>query len=503
MEKPVSQLQISSKPKSVTELLREIAMLEMEVLELEKYLVSLYQKALDRRLASLSKDSNNVLSEQKVCSDRFQIPADQPVINNICLEEHNNEAKEQEDVLGSSIHRSHSSLSHQSTVYASRLSPLAGKVAEAVNSYHSLPLTMLEPEACEVSNNVATYNFSDVKETANWLSEEMIRCISAIYCKLAGNSVISNNFSSPAVSIPSSISGSPQTHESNLWSPLRIKSFQDLHSDAPYQAGGHFEFSGPYCQMVEVLQIHRDSTKFRDIEPMLHKYRLLVNKLDGVKPSKLNHKEKLAFWINVHNALVMHAFLEYGVPQNKLKRVSLILKAAYSIGSHTISVSMIQDYILGNQLPHPGQWFHKLLHLKKKFRTGDRRRMFAIDHCEPLCYFSLCCGSHSDPQIRIYTPQRVFQDLIAARDQYILSNYRVHKEQNKILLPKIVESYAKESSLHPPEFMKILEQILPADLQRNRTTSSYNFRHKKGWKGIEWIPHDFSFRYQFPKDLLQ
>lgn len=97
----------------------------------------------------------------------------------------------------------------------------------------------------------------------------------------------------------------------------------------------------------------------------------------------------------------------------------------------------------------------------------------------------------------------MFQDLIAARNQYILSNYRVHKEQNKILLPKIVENYAKESGLHPPELIKILEQILPADLQRNMTTSSYYNRHKKGWKGVEWISHDFSFRYQFPKEVLQ
>ncbi|KNA16634.1 hypothetical protein SOVF_087360 [Spinacia oleracea] len=492
MEKPVSQVHMSSKPKSVTELLTEIAVLELEVLQLEKYLVSLYKKALDRRLESLSKNSKDIFTEQRISSDRFQMNSDQSIIKHICLEEHNNESKEQEDVLGCSIHRSHSSLSHQSFAYPSRLSPLVGKVAEAVNSYHSLPLTMLEPEAFEASYTVTTYNTSEVKETANWLSEEMVRCISAIYCKLAANSVISNNFSSPVVSIPSSISGSPLA-ESNLWSPLRISSFQDL----------QFEFSGPYCQMVEVLQIHRESTEFRNIEPMLQNFRSLINKLEGVKPSKLNHKEKLAFWINVHNALVMHAFLEYGVPQNKLKRVSLLLKAAYCIGSHTISVSMIQDYILGSQLPHPGQWFHKLLHLKKKFRTGDRRRMFAIQHSEPLSYFALCCGSHSDPPVHVYSPERVFQDLIAARNQYILSNYRVHKEQNKILLPKIVENYAKESGLHPPELIKILEQILPADLQRNMTTSSYYNRHKKGWKGVEWISHDFSFRYQFPKEVLQ
>lgn len=35
-------------------------------------------------------------------------------------------------------------------------------------------------------------------------------------------------------------------------------------------------------------------------------FRSLVNKLEGVNPRKLNHEEKLAFWINIHNSLVMH-----------------------------------------------------------------------------------------------------------------------------------------------------------------------------------------------------
>lgn len=34
--------------------------------------------------------------------------------------------------------------------------------------------------------------------------------------------------------------------------------------------------------------------------------RSLIGQLEGVDPRKMKHEEKLAFWINVHNALVMH-----------------------------------------------------------------------------------------------------------------------------------------------------------------------------------------------------
>lgn len=34
--------------------------------------------------------------------------------------------------------------------------------------------------------------------------------------------------------------------------------------------------------------------------------RLILHQLDKVDPSKLKNDEKLAFWINVYNAIIMH-----------------------------------------------------------------------------------------------------------------------------------------------------------------------------------------------------
>lgn len=35
-------------------------------------------------------------------------------------------------------------------------------------------------------------------------------------------------------------------------------------------------------------------------------FRSLIVRLETIDPRKMKHEEKLAFWINVHNALVMH-----------------------------------------------------------------------------------------------------------------------------------------------------------------------------------------------------
>ncbi|KAK9667415.1 hypothetical protein RND81_14G254600 [Saponaria officinalis] len=326
----------------------------------------------------------------------------------------------------------------------------------------------------------------------------MIRCISTIYCKLAASSKTRNAASSPVVSSISLMSCSKST-EFHLWTPQsKMNSPLDLYSDVSLQ-GGCEEFSGPYSEIVEVLQICRDSEKMREIDPMLRKFSSQVRRLEQINPRKLKHEEKLAFWINVHNALVMHAYLVYGVSQIKLKRVSLLLKAAYNIGGQTVSVGMMQNFILGSRLPFLGQWLLQLFHRNTKFKTTDDSKFFAPDHPEPLSYFALSCGTQSDPPVRVYTPNKVYQELIAARGDYILSNYRVNKGQSKVLLPKVVETYAKDSGLHPQDFRALLDHILPADMQRNK-----NWRYHwptKGHKGIGWIPHDFSFRYQLQKEF--
>ena len=43
-------------------------------------------------------------------------------------------------------------------------------------------------------------------------------------------------------------------------------------------------------------------------------YRSLVRNLENVDPRKMKREEKLAFWINIHNALVMHVWLSVKIP---------------------------------------------------------------------------------------------------------------------------------------------------------------------------------------------
>ncbi|TYH78869.1 hypothetical protein ES332_D03G019100v1 [Gossypium tomentosum] len=489
--------------KPATELIKEIAVLELEVVYLEQYLLLLYRKAFDQQVSSISLSKRDERIKTPLDSPRGRFskvsrPDDVSKVENLAVRSSYCENPCEEP----SVHRCHSSLS-QHSVLSSRTSPLDENLDRAIRACHSQPLSMTEyaqnaSNIISLAEHLGTRISDHVPETPNKLSEDMIKCMAAIYCKLADPPLIQNGFSSPNSSMSSASAFSPpQQHD--MWSPgFRNNSSFDVRLDNPFHVEGLKEFSGPYSTMVEVPWIFRDSQKLGDVEHLLQNFRSLICRLEEIDPMNLKHEEKLAFWINIHNSLVMHAFLAYGIPQNNVKRLFLLLRAAYNIGGHTISADTIQSSILGCRISRPGQWLRLLLSSKTKFKTGDEKQAYAIKQPEPLLYFALCTGNHSDPAIRAYTPKRVFQELETAKEEYIRATFGVRKDQ-KILLPKIIESFAKDSSLDSVGIIEMVERALPESLRRSIRKCQLG----KSRKNIAWIPRNFTFRYLISKELLR
>ncbi|KAE8703795.1 protein MIZU-KUSSEI 1-like [Hibiscus syriacus] len=578
--------------KPAAELIKEIAVLELEVVYLEQYLLSLYRKAFDQKVSSISpsKGDERLKTPVDTPSKRyleFSGPDDASKVENSAVSSgyRENSRKEPigivgEKLLDSGVHRCHSSLS-QHSLFSSWASPLDGRLKipvdtssgrflefsgpydaskiensdvqsgycekswkeptgiigeklldsgvhrchstlshrlafpswasppdetladKAVRACHSQPLSMLEyaqnsSNIISLAEHLGTQISNHVPDTPNKLSEDMIKCMSAIYCKLADPPLIQNSYSFPNSSMSSASAFSPPDQH-DTWSPgFRNNSSFDVRLDNPFHVEGLKEFSGPYSTMLEVPWIFRDSQKLVDVENLLQNFRSLICRLEEVDPRKLRHEEKLAFWINIHNSLVMHAFLAYGIPQNNVKRLFLLLRAAYNIGGHTISVDRIQSSILGCRMSRPGQWLRLLISSRKKFKTGDRRQAYAIEHPEPLLHFALCSGNHSDPAVRAYTPKKVFQELETAKQEYIRATFGVRKDL-KIVLPKMVESFAKDSSLCAVGIIEMVERSLPESLRRSIRKCPVS----KSRKSIEWIPHNFTFRYLISKELVR
>ncbi|XP_012573235.1 uncharacterized protein [Cicer arietinum] len=495
------------------DLIKEIGILELEVMYLEQYLLSLYRKRFDEHISFLStkerrlelasrvnKGTSVVPVSGAISEKEISVPRLSSNLGGFQLKECRNHL-EPESVLDSGIHRCYSALSQQ-TACSIEASPENIKT-KAAESYHSLPLSMLEQAQCaksistSLAEQLGNSYIDNVPETPNWLSEEMIKCISAIYCELTESPFPCHKdasspipFSSPGYEVSSKIQGSK-------WgSHWKKHSLFNLNSTNPLHVKGSKKFSGPYCSMIRIQKLCTDNQKLKEIEYMLRRFRSLVSRLEQINPRNMKHKEKLAFWINVHNALVMHAMLVYGISANNVKRMSSVLKAAYDIGGHTVSVEMIQNFILGCRLPRPGQWMRLWFPSKTKPKVGDARKGYAIRHPEPLLFFALSTGSHSDPAVRLYTSKRVLEELQSAKEEYIQSNISITKE-HKIIIPKIVDSFAKSSCLGTSDLVEMVKPYLPESQRKN----IQEFQSKTSWKGIELTPHDFTFHYLLSKEL--
>ncbi|CAI5501439.1 unnamed protein product [Closterium sp. Naga37s-1] len=126
----------------------------------------------------------------------------------------------------------------------------------------------------------------------------------------------------------------------------------------------------------------------------LQRFRILSELLADVQPQQLGHSERLAFWINVYNALAMHAYLVYGQPRSHYKRVMFMHKSAYIIAGLPFSILAIEHCILRAASFQPA--LAGLLPVQR-YRRGDVRYSLALDRPEPLVTFALSCGCASAP----------------------------------------------------------------------------------------------------------
>jgi hypothetical protein len=75
-------------------------------------------------------------------------------------------------------------------------------------------------------------------------------------------------------------------------------------------------------------------------------YKKLTIELQRVDVAALPRNARLAFFINVYNALVIHGTVEKGKPKNMLSKFNFFRKTAYNIAGHVYSLNDIENGVL-------------------------------------------------------------------------------------------------------------------------------------------------------------
>ncbi|KFK44202.1 hypothetical protein AALP_AA1G227900 [Arabis alpina] len=428
-------------PKSSEDLRKEIASLEFEILRTEQYLLSLYRTAFDEQVTSFSPHTEKSL----VSNSKFEKSDFNDVFN---------------------YHYQPSPVSERSSscprsFQASLKALSAREKARSVSGNHNTLGDLLG--GSHIVNNVVN---------PSRLSEEILRCISSVYCTLSSRAR-NNSCLQVSSSSPSYVS-SKATFDS--WNPC---------------LGESKEANVPCGVVIESLKLHLDDGSFSYAALMLQNFRSLVQKLEKVDPSRMKREEKLAFWINIHNALTMHAYLAYGT-HNRARNTS-VLKAAYDVGGCRVNPYIIQSSILGIYPHFSPPLLQTLFSPSRKSKTSSVKHIYALEYPEALAHFALSSGSSSDPPVRVYSADCVFRELRQAKKEFIRNNVRIHNEA-KILLPKIVHYYAKDMSLDASELMETTVKCLQ-DSAKKIAQKLLKEKKKKHCKNIEFSPENSSFRF--------
>lgn len=184
-----------------------------------------------------------------------------------------------------------------------------------------------------------------------------------------------------------------------------------------------------------------DYSKLSTHPSYLDYVRQLVPRLRHFNLSLLASRESAtAFWINLYNALVIHAVIEYRIRKSIsaggfASQVRFFRQASYQVGGFRFSLEDIEHGILRANRGNP-------LQFSPQFPPNDPRNHFVIQPLDPRIHFALNCASLSCPPISVYDPQKLNRQLDLATTNYI--HQETSLTRDGLAISKLFDWYKKD-----------------------------------------------------------
>lgn len=206
------------------------------------------------------------------------------------------------------------------------------------------------------------------------------------------------------------------------------------------------DLSGSLKQAIGDLQV-----RFFDLEAGRVNYQAMkaspeygayLRKAVLLRNLDLNHlqerRERLAFWINLYNTMVIHGVIDWNIRESVKERNGFFSRLKYTIGGHLFSLNDVEHGILRDNARPPYAFF-------RPFRPGDPRLAFIVSPIDPRIHFTLVCGSRSCPPIGFYTSERIEEQLDLATASFINSpEVEILPSENLLRVSQIFRWYRRD-----------------------------------------------------------
>lgn len=164
----------------------------------------------------------------------------------------------------------------------------------------------------------------------------------------------------------------------------------------------------------------------------------LAGALHDISPAKLpTEAERLAFWLDLYNALLLHVRRLMPATGPLAKQLKAFSSVAWRIGPHAFTLDDIAHGLLRHDEKAPGS-------LSRSMDLEDPRRAWAPFRFDPRIHFALHRGTASCPVVRVYTPEQLDSQLDAATRDYLRQNSAVLPAENSVELPELCRVYSSD-----------------------------------------------------------
>jgi hypothetical protein len=203
----------------------------------------------------------------------------------------------------------------------------------------------------------------------------------------------------------------------------------------------------------------------------------------------ITRQEQIAFWINLYNALVLHAVLQQNIQdsvnEGKWRSSAFFQRSAYHLNQLRITADDIEHGILRGNQGHP-------LVPGKQFAPEDPRHAWVIFPMDPRIHFALHSASKSSPLLRIYQSENIDFQLTQAVNDFLGQHTQIDRVEYTLLLPNLVK-WAQKDLGGPDKILELLMQAIPDE-------APYLRQHFERWK-IKYGPYDWALNQSKPDTL--
>lgn len=186
-----------------------------------------------------------------------------------------------------------------------------------------------------------------------------------------------------------------------------------------------------------------------------------------------------AFWLNLYNALVLDAVIQFGVRASVIEgwsgALAFFRRAAYQVGGQRLSLEGIEHGILRGNRGNP---FLPGAH----FPTTDPRLAWSLP-LDPRIHFALNCGGRSCPPIRAYTPEGLEQELTLAARSFLAGTVEWRPARRELIVSQILRWYAADFGGRDG-VLRFLRAYLPDDERRQALSADSDLR-------LRYVPYDW------------